>query len=95
MFLTACGGSPSDGDDDAEVVTEDAATKVDSAAVDAAPKKDAAVQTCATSCASDEDCQTTCPPVTNAVSCCDTSTETCYTYSSLQCPVSVLDASID
>jgi hypothetical protein len=92
----ACGGSPSDESDADVIVIDDAASKVDSSAIiDAAAKKDAAVQECATSCVSDEDCQTTCPSVANSVSCCDTSTETCYAYASLQCPAAVTDAGFD
>lgn len=94
VALTGCAAS-AEGDDDSGLL--DAAIKVDSApAKDAAPKKDSGPPAqCVNTCASDQDCENSCPAVPNGVNCCDTSTGICYAYSSTICPEPVLDAGLD
>lgn len=41
---------------------------------------------CVPTCATDLDCQDSCPAPSLGISCCDTSTGTCYTDNSGQCP---------
>ncbi len=47
---------------------------------------------CATSCSSDSQCSSTCPPVMSRASCCDLGTNTCYAATTSVCPRSADDA---
>ncbi len=44
--------------------------------------------TCVPTCSSNTDCQTSCPTFTSAVTCCDSSSHTCYMYTGSMCPAS-------
>ena len=41
---------------------------------------------CVTQCTTDQQCENSCPAVSNGTHCCDTSNGTCYTYSAAVCP---------
>jgi len=49
------------------------------------PKPDMA-KMCVSSCSSDIQCQNSCAAPSSGISCCDTSTHTCYTNSQSVCP---------
>jgi hypothetical protein len=47
----------------------------------------APTKTCAPSCATDADCQTSCPALAGGVQCCDTKAKTCFGSKTSACPV--------
>lgn len=99
-LLLAATGCATSGD-----VDIDGGSDLDSAAKpDVAPKPDSGPtkpdsgppQQCVPSCASDTDCQNSCPQVPNGLNCCDTSTGICYQYADTTCPAPVVsDAGLD
>ena len=42
---------------------------------------------CVASCATDEQCQNSCPAPSSGISCCDTATSACFTSQTTACPV--------
>lgn len=82
-LLSACGGNTvavADNDASAPIVAHDASSLSDAA------------HSCVTHCATDLDCENSCPAVANARECCDTSTGVCYASATPACPQAPADA---
>lgn len=94
LAATGCAASGA-ADDDGGLFDPDSGLKPDGAKTDGG-NKDSGNNNgqCPSSCASDFDCQNSCPDVPNGINCCDTSTGICYAYASTMCPAPV-DAGFD
>ena len=97
VLLLAATGCANSSDVDLDGGEElDAAQKTDAAKTDSGSNQDSGSQSqCVTSCASDTDCQNSCPLVPNGVNCCDLSTGICYAWNDTSCPAPVEDAGFD
>jgi hypothetical protein len=84
--LAACAS-----DTPAEVTSDDGGADVtaavDSGPVDSGAKDSApAIKVCVSKCATDNDCQTSCPNVDGGINCCDTATGVCFASQTATCP---------
>jgi hypothetical protein len=76
---------------DASDAAPDAPAEAGADAVVDAPQEAA---TCPSSCSSNDQCQTGCPPVDGGVACCDTKTSLCYSSQTASCPMPPPDSGL-
>ena len=79
-FIASCGGAePGDNKPPADLATF------------VQPGPPVPDKVCVSSCTTNDQCQNSCPLPTSGVSCCDTTTNACYTASATSCPAPPAD----